>query len=82
MILSRSRRVIDLGSMFYWVLRNDAPICWSRQFVRRYVIGLGIAVKRLVKPPANGRNPEGIPARLARRRLANENDLTPSIRHL
>ena len=44
MILSRSRRVIDLGSMFYWVLRNDAPISWSRQLVRRYIIGIGIAV--------------------------------------
>jgi hypothetical protein len=63
MIVSRSGRVIDLGSMFYCVLRNDAPISWSSQLVRKYVIGIGIAVKRLVKPPANGRNPEGIPAR-------------------
>jgi hypothetical protein len=58
MIVSRSGRVIDLGSMFYCVLRNDAPISWSSQLVRKYVIGIGIAVKRLVKPPANGRNPE------------------------
>jgi hypothetical protein len=63
MIVSRSGRVIDLGSMFYCALRNDAPISWSSQLVRKYVIGIGIAVKRLVKPPANGRNPEGIPAR-------------------
>jgi hypothetical protein len=27
------------------------------------MIGILITVKRLVKPPANGRNPEGIPAR-------------------
>src|ERR1043166_4774331 len=32
----------------------------QRENNQKHVTGIGIAVKRLVKPPANGRNPEGI----------------------